>query len=192
MMKGKILILSGPSGAGKTTLYKKLLASRQFKGRLVKTVSVTTRARRVGERHGRDYFFVSPAMFAHKKRAGHFLESMKVFDNFYGTPWKQVKDWLKKGQNVLLCIDVQGARVVARKFPESVRIFVKTSSISALKKRLVKRGSEKGGSLSLRLKTAVRELREAKDYDYVVVNDHLPSAVRELEKIVEKEICAQS
>ena len=95
--RGGIFIISGPSGSGKTTLYKRLLASSRFKRRLAKTVSVTTRAMRPGEKNGRDYFFVSPKMFFYKMRAGHFLESMRVFDNYYGTPLKQVRDLLWAG-----------------------------------------------------------------------------------------------
>ena len=102
MKKGKIIIISGPSGSGKTTLYKKLLANRKLKKEIVKAVSVTTRAKRPGENHRRDYFFVSSKMFQYKKRNGHFLETENVFDNYYGTPKKNVQDILKTGKNMLL------------------------------------------------------------------------------------------
>ncbi len=182
--KGKIFIISGPSGSGKTTLYKKLLASPRFKERLAKTVSVTTRAMRPDEKNGLDYFFVSPKMFFYKRKAGHFLESMKVFDNYYGTPSKQVRDLLETGKNVLLCIDVQGARVVRRKFPQVTKIFVKTSSIKELEKRLKGRGSENMSVIRMRMKTARRELKEAKHYDHIIINDHLPTAYSDLERII--------
>lgn len=188
MSKGKIIILSGPSGAGKTTLYKRLLASRRLRGKLVKTTSVTTRPMRPGERNGRDYFFVSRKMFVHKKEAGHFLESEKVFGNYYGTPQKQVKDFLASGKHVLLCIDVKGARTVCRKFPQAVKIFIKTSSLAVLKERLHKRGSEARAGVEVRLETARRELREAKRYDHIIVNDNLKKAVRRLGRIVYSEI----
>jgi len=139
MKKGKIIILSGPSGSGKTTLYGDLLKKKL---NLVKSVSVTTRPRRVGEKHGHDYFFISEKMFLYKKRAGHFLESEKVFDNYYGTPNKSVQELLKSGKNVLLCIDVKGARTVWRKHHKAVRIFIKTSTMEELKRRLEGRGSE--------------------------------------------------
>ena len=116
---GKIIVVSGPSASGKTTLYKKLLADPRFHKKLAKVVSVTTREKRSGEKHGRDYSFVSEKMFLYKKRSGHFLETEKVFDNYYGTPAKNVRDILKKGKNVLLCIDVKGARTIRRKFPLS-------------------------------------------------------------------------
>src|SRR5262245_35879609 len=89
--KGKIFILSGPSGSGKTTLYRRLLDSPSLKGQIIKTISITTRAPREGEIHGKDYFFMSRRLFEYKKRSGHFLESMKVFDNYYGTPKKTVQ-----------------------------------------------------------------------------------------------------
>ncbi len=188
---GKIFIISGPSGSGKTTLYQKLLADRDLKGRIVKTISVTTRPMRAGEKNGRDYFFVSLKMFLYKRKANHFLESQKVFDNYYGTPQKQVYDLLNAGENVLLCIDVGGARIVCQKFPEAVRIFIKTSSLEALEKRLECRGSEDRWGIRQRLKTARQELKEAKCYRYVVVNDDLSNAYQELKQIMVKELLFQ-
>jgi guanylate kinase len=188
MKKGKIIILSGPSGSGKTTLYKKLLTSRKARNKLVKTVSVTTRPRRPGEKHGRDYFFVAPEMFLRKQRAGHFLESEKVFGNYYGTPQKGIERLLRTGKNVLLCIDVKGAKTVRKKFPESITVFVKAPSLKTLKDRLRARGSENDKILQTRLKTAGKELKEAKTYDHVVVNDDLRKAYTRLEEIVFQEI----
>ena len=183
--KGKLFIISGPSGSGKTTLYRRLLDENKS---LVKTVSITTRPRRSTEKHGRDYFFVSPPMFNYKRARGHFLEWQKVFDNFYGTPKNQVKDFLKRGKDVLLCIDVKGAKVVCRKFPQTVKIFIKTPTFDILKKRLFGRKSEVDESLELRLKVARQELREAKFYDYVIVNDNLDHAYQRLRSIVCKEL----
>lgn len=186
--KGKIVILSGPSGSGKTTLYQRLLASRIFKGKIVKIVSATTRLPRPGEMDGRDYFFISRSVFLQKKLDGYFLESQKICDNYYGTPKKQVKDFLAAGKNVLLCIDVKGARIVCRQFPEAVTIFIKTISLSALRERLLKRGSESRWTIRSRLNTARRELKEAGKYDYIVINENLRKAYRLLERIVLCEI----
>ena len=188
MTKGKIIIISGPSGSGKTTLYKKLLASKKFKRRLVKSVSITTRPRRKGEKHGRDYAFVSLKMFAHKKRSGHFLESEQVFGNRYGTPNKNVRDLLRAGKNVLLCIDVKGAKSVRRKFPDAVTAFIKTTSLAVLAARLKGRGSEQKNVVAQRLKTAKEELREAKKYKYVIINNNLRVAYSKLEAIIASEI----
>ena len=174
--KGKIIIISGPSGSGKTTLYKNLLENPLIKKQIVKTVSVTTRLKRPGEKNGRDYFFISHKEFLKRKKADYFLESQKVFDNFYGTPEKAVRALLARGKNVLLCIDVKGATVVRRKFPEDRRIFIKVPSMTILKKRLTARGSEDRKTVSLRLKTARQELKEAKYYDRVIVNDRLDHA----------------
>ncbi len=181
--KGKIVILSGPSGSGKTTLYRKLLANYSS---LVKSISVTTRPRRKGETHGRDYFFVSTKMFLYKKRAGHFLESQKVFDNYYGTPKKNVKDLMNEGNNVLLCIDVKGANVVGNRFSKATKIFVKTPSLISLRERLEIRGTESKETINLRLRRAKEELEQASEYDYVVVNDNLEEAFAKLSKIIEK------
>lgn len=185
MAKGKIFILSGPSGSGKTTLYKRLLAEDK---RLLKSISVTTRTPREGEQHGREYFFVTSKMFLYKKRAKQFLESQKVFDNYYGTPRKNVQKSLREGQNVLLCIDVKGAKVVRRIFPKAVTIFVKTPSVKILRERLTGRGSESAKTIDLRIKTAEKELKEAKDYKYIIVNSDLKKAFRDLKYIIDKEL----
>ena len=190
MVKGKIIIISGPSGSGKTTLYKKLMASKKLKDKLARSISVTTRPRRAGEKQGCDYLFVSPKRFMYKRRHGHFLESEKVFGNYYGTPNKNVRNLLKAGKNVLLSIDVKGAKTVRRKYPGAISIFIKTPSLRILAGRLKKRGSEGNQALRLRLETARRELREAEEYHYVVINDTLKSAYKNLESIIFRALCA--
>ena len=177
---GKIIIISGPSGSGKTTLYKKLLADPFFKKRLFRSISVTTRPRRAGEKHGRDYLFVSHKMFLYKRRAGHFLEWQKVFGNYYGTPKKNVRNLFKRGKNVLLCIDVKGAAVVRRKYPSAIRIFIKTPSLEVLRRRLENRRSEGSEVINQRLKIAKQELKEASHYNHIIINDNLSKAYKDL------------
>ncbi len=184
MKKGILFILSGPSGSGKTTLTKKLLNQKKFKGKLVESVSATTRPRRRGETHGRDYFFISEKMFKYKIRAGHFLEWEKVFTAYYGTLQKNVRDVLSKGKSILLCIDVKGARTVVRKFPQACSVFIQAPSMSVLKERLIERNTENSRELKLRLKTAQKEMKEAKQYEFVIVNDNFQTAYKELEKII--------
>lgn len=186
MKKGRVIILSGPSGAGKTTLHDLLLKAPGFSGRLIRSISATTRKPRGRERHGREYLFLSQAMFAYKIRTGQFLEWMKVFDNYYGTPEKNVRDALKKGKHVLLCIDVKGAAEVKKKIPDACMIFVKTATVQDLRRRLEARGTDTPESVALRLKTAREELKEARKYDHVIVNDKLDDAFAELKSRLAK------
>ncbi len=184
--QGKVLILSGPSGSGKTTLHKALLGSPKLKGKIVKSISATTRAKRQGERENKDYLFLTETVFAKRILRGYFLEWEKVFDNYYGTPKRQVLNLLKKGKHVLMCIDVKGADHINRQFPQAVKIFIKPPSIQALHQRLRKRASETPKSLQRRIKVAQQELKRAKDYDYVIINGSLERAKADLEKLVAK------
>ena len=186
MTKGKIVIISGPSGSGKTTLQKKLLLSKKLKNKLVKSISATTRPPRIGEKDGCDYLFMSPNEFLFKKKKGHFLEWQKVFENYYGTPKKVVEQLLKTGKNVLLCIDVKGAKVVSHQYPQAIKIFVKVPSLTQLKNRLLVRGTESKTNLKLRLETARSEMREARHYDHIIINDDLFRAFKKLEALVLK------
>ena len=112
----------------------------------------------------------------------------KVFDNYYGTPKKNVQDLLKTGKNVLLCIDVKGARTIRRKFPKAVTVFIKTSSLDVLAARLKGRGSEKKGIMRMRLQTAREELKETKKYNHVIINDNFRTAYGRLEAIIKTEL----
>jgi len=188
MDEGKIIIVSGPSGSGKTTLHKKLFLSRRLKKKLVKSISVTTRSPRRGEKSGRDYLFINKRQFFYKRCAGHFLEWQKVFDNYYGTPQNAVERLIRSGKNVLLCIDVKGAGVVARKCPDAVKIFIMPPSMEILEERLKKRDTETPQNLRLRLKIARREMREARHYQHIVVNDQFTKALHRLESIILSEI----
>lgn len=182
--KARIVIISGPSGCGKTTLHKALLLSPLLKGKLVKSISATTRSKRPGERQGRDYLYLSTPVFEERIKKGYFLEWERVFDNYYGTPKTQALNLLKKGINVLLCIDVKGAKTVSQEFPKALKIFIKTPSMKILEARLKARGSESRESLALRLSIARKELKEAKHYDHVVINADLNKALESLQHIV--------
>ena len=184
MRKGRIVIISGPSGSGKTTLHKRLLLSRRFRGKLVKSISATTPPRPPPHTHSPDYLFFSKDVFLAKRAKGNFLEWQKVFDQYYGTPNDRVKKFLKAGKHVLLCIDVKGARVVRRKHPDLISIFIMAPSLAILKKRLKKRASETASDLRLRLSIAKEEIKEARFYNHVVINDHLPAALKRLERIL--------
>jgi guanylate kinase len=187
-MSGKILVLSGPSGSGKTTLHNCLLKDRKIKARLVKVVSATTRKKRVGEKQGKQYWFFTKKQFLARKDQGYFLEWQKVFSDYYGTPKAQAEKILKRGKNVLLCIDVKGARVVFKNFKNAVGIFIKAPSAAALKNRLAARGTENAKTMKHRLAVAQQEMKEAKRYRYVVVNDRIQKAVGRLKKIMNKEL----
>lgn len=181
---GKVIIISGPSGSGKTTLFERCLKCKDIKKRLAKTVSYTTRHIRQGEKDGRDYFFVSRKMFLYKKHAGHFLEHEQVFDNYYGTSHKQVKELLKAGKHVVLLIDVKGAAVVRKKCESVVSIFIKPPNMTILKKRLMGRGSESKEIVNKRLSVARLEMQKAKDYDFCLVNENLQESTQKLQALI--------
>jgi guanylate kinase len=188
LREARIVIISGPSGCGKTTLHKALLASPLLKDKLVKSISATTRSKRQGEITGRDYLFFSKNTFEKRIEKDYFLEWEKVFDQYYGTPKKQVLKLLKKVINVLLCIDVKGAKKIAREFPGALKIFVKAPSMRILEARLRARASEDKRTIDLRLKVASKELGQAKHYDHVVINADLNKAKRKLQQIVCQEL----
>ncbi len=178
------MILSGPSGSGKTTLHRALLDMPPLKGRLVKSISATTRPKRPGEKHGRDYLYFSEGMFAARIARGYFLEWEKVFDHYYGTPKRRVINLLKKGQHVLLCIDVKGAARIRHEFPQAVSIFVKTPTLKILRHRLSQRASESPQELMQRFQVAKQEIKESRRYDHIIVNGRLDKATRDLVQVV--------
>ncbi|MFA6378201.1 MAG: guanylate kinase [Candidatus Omnitrophota bacterium] len=187
---GRIFVMSGPSGSGKTTLHQKLLLDKKIKKRLVKTISATTRKKRAGERHGQHYLFLTEKQFLNNIKKGYFLEWQKVFTDYYGTPKAQAEKILKTGKNILLCIDVKGAKIVFKAFKDAVGLFIKAPSLSILKKRLQKRGTESAQALARRLDIARREMKEAKHYRYLVVNTDVKKAVQKLKRIVIEELKA--
>jgi guanylate kinase len=181
-LKGKIFIVSAPSGCGKTTLCKKLLKDKL---KLKQSVSITTRPPRRGERSGSDYFFVSAEEFIRMIDAKELLEYEENFGFLYGTPKKAVESLLKKNESVLLSIDVKGAMNVRKTYPHnSVLIFIMPPSMEELKKRLESRESDTAKSILNRLKVAKQEIAVRDKYDYVVVNDRLDVAYKKLKEII--------
>lgn len=182
--KGRIFIVSAPSGCGKTTICERVL--KRAKG-LARSVSATTRPPRRDEKKDTDYHYASPASFGRGIKKGRFLEWEKNFGHFYGTPKRFVLDSIKKGNNVLLSIDVKGAMKIRKKFPASVLIFIKPPSMKELARRLRGRRTDGGSEIAKRLKIAKKELKMAEKYDYTVVNRNLKSAVKEILSIIKKE-----
>lgn len=178
------IVLSAPSGGGKTTIARRLLASRADLGY---SVSCTTRAPREGEVHGRDYHFLSMAEFEAERDTDGFAEWATVHGNLYGTLRREVRRVLDAGQHVVMDIDVQGARQFVAAFPDTVTVFVLPPSAETLVQRLAGRNSEAPERLLVRLRNAQRELAEAWRYQYIVVNDELERAVTQVGAIIDAE-----
>ncbi len=188
MPQGRLFVVAGPSGAGKGTLIAELL--RRYATAWL-SVSVTTRKPRRDEVQGAQYRFMGEGEFRRMAAHGDFLEWAEVHGNLYGTPEAEVRRKLVAGRDVILEIDVQGARQVRRKMPDAVTVFVLPPSVEELEKRLRGRGSEDEAELARRLRNAVEESREQGDYRYVVLNDVLHRAVEEFCAIYEKESLLQ-
>jgi guanylate kinase len=183
MPKGGLIIISAPSGTGKSTVCRKLLQRHKD---LRYSVSCTTRLPRPGERDGRHYHFLSNEDFKRRIQRHEFLEWALVHGHYYGTPRKFIEDCVAAGVWVVLAIDVQGAAAIRRKMPDSVLVFLVPPSWQELKARLAGR-REDPGSASARLANARTELLQAKTYDYIVLNDDLERAVIEVECILTSE-----
>jgi guanylate kinase len=182
------VILSAPSGGGKTTIAKTLLARRPDLGY---SVSCTTRAPRPGEVHGRDYYFLSRGEFIAEREQGAFAESAEVHGNLYGTLRSEVERVLGCGQHVVMDIDPQGARQFVRAFPQAVTIFILPPSAEVLLERLRARQTENKAELAARLQSALQELQQVDEYEYVVVNDDLERAVASVGSIVDAEVMSR-
>ncbi len=180
-MSGSLFIISAPSGAGKSTLVNAMLAGDD---RLCLSVSHTTRAPRGAERDGREYHFVSREAFLAMRAHGDFFESAEVHGNLYGTSRAAVADLIGAGRDVIFEIDCQGARQLRGVFPAAVAVFILPPSMAELERRLRGRGTESGEVVARRLAAATEEIRQASLFDYVIINDELSEALRQLQAIV--------
>jgi len=184
--QGILIVLSGPSGAGKGTICQELLRSYP---ELNYSISATTRAPREGEQNGVNYWFTSHEEFQKLIKNDQLLEWAEVYGNFYGTPCHQIAALLNCGKDVVLEIDTQGATQIKKKFPQGVCIYIAPPSLDELAKRIHKRGTDSLENIKTRLSSANVELKYVYNYDYVVVNDEVPSATKKIGAIIIAEKC---
>ncbi len=180
--QGSLIIISGTTCAGKGTVIKKLLSLHND---IVLSISYTSRPKRASEIDGVDYYFVSKKEFEEKIANGDFLEYAQVhYGDYYGTPKKEVIKKLESGKDVILEIDVEGAKQIKEKFPETILIFIMAPSMEEVKRRIKMRGDENNEQIIKRFKRAYQEINQVNNYNYVVVNDDLEEAVKKVEAIL--------
>ena len=184
--KGTLIVISGPSGAGKGTIVKELLKEEN----MWLSISATTRARRISETEGVDYYFLDDDKFQQMIAEAAFLEYAEVHSHkFYGTPKEPILNKLENGIDVILEIDIVGATRIKDAYPEAIFIFIVPPSMKELKKRLINRHTESKDKIIERFKTAYKEINEISKYNYVVVNDKVPIAVSKVKAIITAEKC---
>ncbi|MDF2531886.1 MAG: gmk [Clostridia bacterium] len=187
MSKGLLIIISGPSGAGKGTVCKELMSLQLPE--LEVSVSATTRKPRPGEIEGISYFFKEKEEFVKMINQNEFIEYAQVYDNFYGTPRSYVQNKLESGKDVILEIDIQGAMQVKKNNPEGVFVFIMPPSFEELKHRIISRGTESQNDILKRLHEAYREVCSSRNYDYIVTNDDVHLAAEKVRSIITAEKC---
>lgn len=185
--KGSLIVISGPTCAGKGTICKELL---KINKNIWPSISYTSRPKRDYEENGKDYYFVTKKQFEEKIKNGDMLEYAQVhYNDYYGTPKDKIEDKLNEGYDVLLEIDIQGALQVKEKVNEAIFIFILAPTMEEIKNRLIKRGCENEEQMIERFKTAYNEINELTKYNYVVVNDILEEAVTKVNSIITSEKC---
>jgi len=184
--QGILIVLSGPSGAGKGTICQELLRSYPD---LNYSISATTRVPRTGEQNGVNYWFISLATFQQMIKDDQLLEWAEVYGNFYGTPCQHIAELLNNGKDVVLEIDPQGATQIKKKFPQGVCIYIAPPSLDELAKRIHKRGTDSLENIKTRLSSANGELKYVHQYDYIVINDEVQSATKKIVAIIIAEKC---
>lgn len=184
--RGKLIVLSGASGAGKSTVVHKAM---EMKNDICFSVSVTTRSPRPGEADGKDYFFIDQKKFDEMVAHDELLEHAQYVSHSYGTPRSYVESKLDEGMNVVLDIEIQGARQVHEKMPEAVMVFLVPPSMEELERRLVSRGTETAEVIAGRLERAKQEYKEADFYQYLIINDDADAAAKEFSSIITASHC---
>jgi len=179
--KGMVIIMSAPSGAGKTSICDAVVKKNK---NIVYSISTTTRAPRKGEKNGREYYFVTEAQFKDEIRQKQFVEWAKVHNNYYGTSKKILESIISKGKDVLLDIDVQGALKIKKQYKDALMIFIMAPSLKILKQRLIKRNKDSKEVINIRLKNAEKEISYIDKYDYLVINDKLNESIKQIENII--------
>ncbi len=181
MQAGKLIVLTGPSGVGKGTLVRSLLARHP---QLYLSVSATTRTPRPGEINGKDYYFVSRQDFEAMVKGGQLLEWAEYADNYYGTPRSKVEEQINQGRSVLLEIEVVGARAIKQTFADALRLFILPPSLAELERRLRGRGNDSEAAIARRLERAKAEIAASGEFDRQIVNDDLETALKEIEAAI--------
>jgi guanylate kinase len=186
MSKGKIFVLTGPSGVGKGTVVQGVLKNLN---NIYLSVSATTREKREGEKEGTNYFFKTKEEFESMIKTNEFLEWAEFAGSYYGTPKIQINNYLSVGKDILLEIEVQGAKQIKEKRPDAILVFLAPPTFEALEERLIKRQTETLEKVKIRLKKAKEEMKEISLFNYLVINDHLDEAIENVSSVIKAERC---
>ncbi|MDD5020858.1 MAG: guanylate kinase [Endomicrobiaceae bacterium] len=181
---GMIIIVSSPSGAGKTSICDAIIKDDK---NIVYSISTTTRNPRTGEKNGREYFFVDEKKFKQDIKTGKFIEWAKVHNNYYGTSKAVLQGALSKGKDVLLDIDVQGALNIRKQYKNALMLFIMTPTLKELKNRLVKRNKDSKETINTRIENAKKEIKYADKYDYLIFNDKLQESINDVKSVIKAE-----